>query len=40
MQISTLLPHVGLDAFFEPVKDGAQVQVLGFDMAEVPARRT
>src|SRR5207253_10025766 len=28
--------HVGLDAFFEPVEDRAQVQVVGFDVPEVP----
>ncbi len=27
---------VGADAFFEPVVDGPQVQVVGFDVAEVP----
>jgi hypothetical protein len=27
---------VGLDAFFEPVEDGPQVQVVGFDVPEVP----
>src|SRR5208282_3866380 len=28
--------HVGLDAFLEPVEDGPQVQVVGFDVPEVP----
>ena len=28
--------HVGFDAFFEPVEYRAQVQVVGFDVAEVP----
>jgi hypothetical protein len=28
--------HVGPDAFFEPVEDRAQVQVVGFDRPEVP----
>ena len=28
--------HVGFDAFFEPVPDGAQVQVVGLEVAEVP----
>ena len=28
--------HVGADAFFQPVEDRAQVQVVGFDRAEVP----
>src|SRR5207253_4572037 len=28
--------HVGLDAFFQVVEDGPQVQVVGFDVAEVP----
>ena len=31
--------HVGLDAFFEPVEDRAQVQVVGLDVAGSPARR-
>jgi hypothetical protein len=28
--------HVRLDAFFQPVEDRAQVQVIGFDVPEVP----
>jgi len=32
MQISTW----AFDAFLEPVEDGPQVQVVGFDVAEVP----
>src|SRR5208337_434255 len=28
--------HVRLDAFFQAVEDGPQVQVVGFDVAEVP----
>ena len=28
--------HVGLDMFLEPVEDGPQVQVVGFDVPEVP----
>ena len=28
--------HVGLDAFFQPVEHRPQVQVVGFDVAEVP----
>ena len=27
--------HVGLDAVFEPVPDGPQLQVVGFDVPEV-----
>ena len=27
--------HVGFDAVFEPVPDGAQIQIVGFDGAEV-----
>ena len=27
--------HVALDAFFEAVEDGAQVEVVGLDVAEV-----
>ncbi len=30
--------HVGFDAFLEPVVDGPQVQVVGFDVPEVPLR--
>src|SRR5277367_194651 len=30
--------HVGPDAFLEPVEDGPQVQVVGFDVPEVPFR--
>jgi hypothetical protein len=30
---------VGLDAFFQVVEDGPQVQVVGFDVPEVPVRR-
>jgi hypothetical protein len=29
---------VGPDAFFEPVEDRAQVQVVGFDVPEVPLK--
>jgi hypothetical protein len=29
---------VCFDAFFEPVEDGPQVQVVGFDMPEVPLK--
>ena len=30
--------HVGPDPFFQPVPDGPQVQVVGFDVPEVPLK--